>query len=375
MSAMKMDYYEILGVSRDATESELKTAYRKLAHKFHPDKNPGNKDAEESFKKASEAYAVLSDAEKRAHYDRFGHAGMGNTGDDFAHGINIQDIFGDIFGDFFGAGGGGGGRKRGGAERGSDLRFDLNIKFEEAAFGCEKEISIKRLENCSSCSGSGAKPGTQRETCKSCKGSGEIRMQKGFFAIAQTCPTCAGAGMRITDPCTTCRGNGRQPVMRDLKVKVPAGIEAGMKLRYVGEGESGQFGGPRGDLYIVINIAEHPIFERDESNVLCEVPVSFVTAALGAKIDVPTLDGKVQMNIPAGTQSGSVFRLKEKGIVRMRGGNNNRRGDQLVTIRIEVPRKLSNRQKDLLKEFGESSEAETHPENKGFFDKVKELFG
>ncbi len=370
-----MDYYEILGVSRDATESELKSAYRKLAHKYHPDKNPGNKEAEENFKKASEAYAVLSDAEKRAQYDRFGHAGMGNMGDDFAHGINIQDIFGDIFGDFFGGGGAGGGRKRSVGERGSDLRVDLTIKFEEAAFGVEKEISITRLEDCATCHGSGAKPGTKKETCKACKGTGEIRMQKGFFAIAQTCPTCGGTGTRIIDPCTTCRGSGRQPVTRDLKIKVPAGIEDGMKLRYVGEGEGGLHGGQRGDLYVVINILPHPIFERDESNVLCEVPVSFVTAALGAKIDVPTLDGRVQMTIPPGTQSGAVFRLKEKGIVRMRSGNNNKRGDELVTIKIEVPRKLTAKQKELLKEFAESSEAETNPESKGFFDKMRELFG
>ena len=372
MSAKKMDYYEILGVSRDATESELKTAYRKLAHKYHPDKNPGDKDAEENFKKASEAYAVLSDAEKRAQYDRFGHAGMGNMGDDFAHGINIQDIFGDIFGDFFGNGSG---KKRGAVERGADLRVDLSIKFEEAAFGCEKEISIKRLESCATCNGGGAKPGTQKEVCKACKGAGEIRMQKGFFAIAQTCPNCGGMGARITDPCTSCRGSGRLPVMREMKVKVPAGIEDGMKLRYVGEGEGGILGGPRGDLYVVIAILPHPIFEREENNVLCEVPISFVTASLGAKIDVPTLDGKVQMTIPAGTQAGEIFRLKEKGIVRMRGGNHNKRGDQLVRIKIEIPRKLTNRQKDLLKEFADSSEAETHPENKSFFDKVRELFG
>lgn len=374
MSVKKMDYYEILGVSRDATESELKSAYRKLAHQYHPDKNPGNKEAEENFKKASEAYAVLSDAEKRAQYDRFGHAGVGNMGDDFAHGINIQDIFGDIFGDFFG-GGGQAGRRRSQAERGSDLRLDLSIKFEEAAFGCEKEVSIKRLESCSTCDGSGAKPGTEKETCKACKGTGELRMQKGFFAMAQTCPTCGGQGVRITDPCGTCRGSGRKPMMRDIKVKVPAGIEEGMKLRYIGEGESGLLGGPHGDLYVVINIIPHPIFQREDNNVLCEIPIAFVSAALGAKIEVPTLDGKVQMTIPPGTQSGAIFRLKEKGIVRMRGGNHNKRGDQLVKVKVEVPRKLTARQKELLKEFGDSSEAETHPENKGFFDKVRELFG
>lgn len=372
MPADKKDYYEILGVSRDATEAELKTAYRKLAHKYHPDKNPGNKEAEEQFKSASEAYAVLSDTQKRAQYDRFGHAGMGNMGDDFASGINIQDIFGDIFGDFFG---GGQGKKRSRAERGSDLRFHLNVKFEEAAFGVEKEITIKRQEACSQCHGSGAKPGTKKETCASCRGAGEIRMQKGFFAISQTCPTCGGQGVRITDPCTVCRGRGREQVSRTLNVKVPAGIEDGMQLRYVGEGEGGLNNGPRGDLYVAITIDAHPIFEREGSDVLCEVPISFVAAALGSKIDVPTLDGKVQMSIPAGTQSGAVFRLKEKGIVRMRGANNNKRGDQLVQVKIEVPKKLSARQKELLKEFGDISHEETHPMHKGFFEKVRELFG
>lgn len=374
MSTKNMDYYEILGVSRDATESELKSAYRKLAHKYHPDKNPGNKEAEEQFKRASEAYAVLSDTQKRAQYDRFGHAGMGSMGEDFASGINIQDIFGDIFGDFFG--GGSGGRKRSSrVERGSDLRFGLSIKFEEAAFGVEKELNIERSESCSTCSGSGAKPGSKKETCNACRGSGEIRMQKGFFAIAQTCPTCKGQGSRISDPCGKCRGSGREQAERTIRVKVPAGIDEGMQLRYVGEGEGGTGGGPRGDLYVAITIEHHPIFERDGTNVLCNVPISFVEAALGAKIEVPTLDGKVQMTIPAGTQSGSIFRLKDKGIVRMRGANNSKRGDQLVKVSVEVPKKLSNRQKELLKEFAEISQEETNPENKGFFDKVREIFG
>lgn len=371
MSA-KNDYYEILGVSRDATESELKSAYRKLAHKYHPDKNPGNAEAEENFKKASEAYSVLSDAQKRAQYDRFGHSGMGNMGDDFSAGINIQDIFGDIFGDFFG---GGGGRKRTRAERGADLRYNLKITFKEAAFGTEKEITINRLENCSTCGGSGAKAGSKKETCATCHGSGEIRMQKGFFAVSQTCPTCHGQGTRITDPCSACKGSGRERHARTIKVKVPAGIEDDMQLRYSGEGEGGLNGGPRGDLYIAVSIDPHPIFERDGANILCQVPISFSSAALGSKIEVPTIDGKVQMSIPAGTQSGAVFRLKEKGIVRMRSGNNNKRGDQLVTVRVEVPKKLSNRQKELLKEFEEISQDETHPEHKSFFDKVRELFG
>lgn len=369
----KTDYYEVLGVGRDATESELKTAYRKLAHKYHPDKNPGDKDGEEHFKRASEAYAVLSDAQKRAQYDRFGHAGIGGMGDDFSGNINIQDIFGDIFGDFFG--GGSSQRKKSRGERGADLRYHLNIKFEEAAFGVEREISIKRKEACATCDGTGAQPGTKRVTCSSCHGAGEIRMQKGFFAIAQTCHNCDGTGERIESPCKACKGSGRQPVVRKIKVKVPAGIEDGMQLRYTGEGEGGLRGGGRGDLYIAVVIDQHPIFEREGVDVLCEVPISFNQAALGAKIEVPTLDGKVQMTIPAGTQSGSLFRLKEKGIVRMRGGIDKKRGDQLVSVKVEVPKKLSARQKELLKEFAEISNEESHPERKGFFDKVRELFG
>lgn len=368
----KTDYYEILGVGRDATESELKSAYRKLAHKYHPDKNPGDKNGEEQFKKASEAYAVLSDAEKRAQYDRFGHAGLNGMGDDFGSSINIQDIFGDIFGDFFG---GGQSRRRNRQERGADLRYHLNIKFEEAAFGTEKEISIKRKEACEICDGSGAEPGSKKQNCHTCHGAGEIRMQKGFFAVAQSCPTCQGQGVRIEKPCKSCKGSGRTAKLRKIKVKVPAGIEEGMQLRYSSEGEGGLRGGGRGDLYVAITIDAHPLFERDGMTVLCEIPISFTDAALGAKIEVPTLDGKVQMNIPQGTQSGAIFRLKEKGIVRMRGGIDKKRGDQLVKVKIEVPTKLSPRQKELLKEFQENSNDDSHPEHRGFFDKVRELFG
>jgi molecular chaperone DnaJ len=369
----KADYYEILGVSRDATESELKSAYRKLAHKYHPDKNPGNKEAEERFKQASEAYAVLSDSQKRAQYDRFGHSGMGQGAEDFAQGINIQDIFGDIFGDFFG--GASSSRRRNRAERGADLQYNLKISFTEAAFGCEKEVSIKRSESCSDCQGSGAKPGSKSINCTSCHGSGEIRMQKGFFAISQSCPACGGQGSRISDPCTGCRGSGLKPNVAKFNVKVPAGIEEGISLRYSGEGEQGKGGGTRGDFYVQIAIEPHPIFEREGIHVHCKVPISFSDAALGAKIEVPTLDGKISMNIPAGTQSGSVFRLKEKGIVKMREAAKGKRGDQLVTVRVEVPRTLSARQKELLKEFSEISKEESHPEHKGFFEKVRELFG
>jgi molecular chaperone DnaJ len=372
--AATRDYYEILSVSRDASESDIKTAYRKLAHKYHPDKNPGDKKAEELFKEASEAYAILSDAQKRAQYDRFGHAGVGNMGEDFSSNVNIQDIFGDIFGDFFG-GGGGGGRKRSQAQRGSDLKYNLPLKFEEAAFGVEKEITIERSEACETCDGSGAKPGSSKTTCTMCKGQGEVRMQKGFFAISQTCPQCQGQGSKITDPCVTCRGRGRQKASRKILVRVPAGIDTNVSLRYVGEGEGGLKGGPRGDLYVVIQVAAHPLFARDGADVLLDLPISFAQAALGDKVDVPTLDGKVSMSIPAGTQPGTVFRMKEKGIVRLNSGSTKKRGDQLVTVKLEVPKKLSAKQKELLKEFMDISADENHPEHKGFFEKMREIFG
>lgn len=367
MSNKKRDYYEVLGVNRDASESELKAAYRKLAHKYHPDKNPSDKAAEELFKEASVAYGVLSDAEKRAQYDRFGHAGMGNMGDDFGQSVNIQDIFGDIFGDFFGV------NKASKREKGADLKVHLNIAFKEAAFGCEKEIKLKRKESCIECSGSGAKNPKNKISCSMCKGHGEITMQKGFFAISQTCPQCKGQGVVITDPCNICKGSGKRSVESSLKVKVPAGIEDGIQLRYAQEGEAGSAKGPKGDLYIAIGILPHPIFTRDGANVLCEVPISFADAALGAKIDVPTLDGRVSMTIPPGTQTGSIFRLKEKGMIKF--GRPFERGDEMVKVKIEVPKKLSSKQKELLKEWQGSFSEETHPENKSFFEKVKELFG
>jgi molecular chaperone DnaJ len=367
----KRDYYEVLGVARDAGERELKVAYRQLAHQLHPDKNPGDKAAEEKFKEASVAYTVLSDPEKRAKYDRFGHAGLGANGggDDFSS--NIQDIFGDIFGDFFG----GGSRRRSQGQRGSDLRYDLQITFEEAAFGVSKEISIRRNEACNTCSGSGAKPGTKPVACKTCAGQGEVRVSQGFFAIAQTCPSCRGAGQTISDPCTDCRGSRMRQVERKLDVKVPPGVDDGIQLRFNGEGEGGLQGGQRGDLYVVIAVAEHPLFTRQDFDVVCEVPISFTQAALGAKIDVPTLDGKVSMQIPAGTQSGAVFRLAKKGIPHLRSAHGDRRGDELVQVHLEVPKHLNAKQKDLLKQFASLSGEENLPDHKGFFDKVKELFG
>jgi len=368
--AAKRDYYEVLGVSRGASDKDIKSAYRKLAHQYHPDKNTAaDRESEEKFKEASEAYAILSDAEKRAQYDRFGHQGVSGFSEDYS--VNVQDIFGDIFGEFFGRGRRGGG----GGQRGSDLRYDLQIEFIEAAFGVEKEITIKRNEACKTCDGSGAKPGSKPVKCSTCDGHGEVRVSRGFFAIAQTCPACQGQGERIADPCTDCRGRKLVSVKRDIKVKVPAGIDSQTQLRYQGEGDGGLKGGGRGDLYIVIDVKEHPLFARDGYDVVCDVPVSFTQAALGAKIDVPTLDGKVNLSIPAGTQYGTVLRMKGKGIVHLRSRNQEIRGDQLVRVHVEVPKHLNTKQKELLKEFANISGEECFPENKGFFDKVKELFG
>ena len=369
MSA-KRDYYEVLGVARDADDRVLKKAYHKLAMQFHPDKNPGDKAAEENFKEASEAYAVLSDVDKRAHFDRFGHAGpemSGYSAQQYA--VNLQDIFGDLFGDLFGGKRGG----RGGASRGSDLRFHLEITFEEAAFGAQKDITIPRLEDCSTCSGTGAKPGTKVKPCAQCGGAGEIRVAQGFFAIAQTCRACGGAGRTVESPCADCRGKGQKEQERQLAVKVPGGVNDGTRLRFVGEGEGGRGGGPRGDLYVVISIKEHPLFTREEQDVICDIPLSFPQAALGCSLEVPTLDGKVSMKVPAGTQPGAVFRLRNKGIPALRGGG---RGDQLVRVRVEVPKKLTHEQQGLLEKFAAAtSPGDSLPDNKSFFDKVKELFG
>jgi len=364
----KRDYYEVLGVARDADDRVLKKAYHKLALQFHPDKNPDDKAAEESFKEASEAYAVLSDGDKRAHYDRFGHSGpeMGGSAQQYA--VNLQDIFGDLFGDLFGGRRGG----RGGQTRGSDLRFHLEITFEEAAFGAQKDITIPRLEDCVTCEGSGAKPGTKAKPCGQCGGAGEIRVAQGFFAIAQTCRACGGAGRVVESPCVDCRGKGQKEQERQLAVKVPAGVNEGTRLRFVGEGEGGRGGGPRGDLYVVVSVKEHPLFSREEQDVICEVPLSFPQAALGCSLEVPTLDGKVSMKVPSGTQPGAVFRLRNKGIPALRGSG---RGDQLVRVRIEVPKRLNSEQQALLEKFAAASSEENHPENKSFFDKVKELFG
>ena len=366
-TSQKRDYYEVLGVSRSATAQELKSAYRKVALQYHPDRNPGNKEAEEKFKEASEAYEVPSNADKRGRYDRFGHAEdlFEGFGAGFS-GTAINDIFGDIFGEIFG-----GRRTRGGRARGADLRYNLEIAFEEAAFGCEVQVRVPRPRGCETCNGSGSKSGRPRQ-CPTCGGSGELRFTQGFFSVSRSCSQCGGTGQIVADPCPKCGGQGRYNSESQISVKIPAGVDTGTRVRLAGEGEAGEQGGPPGDLYVVIHVKEHPIFVREDSEVLCEVPISFTQAALGAQIEVPTLDGKVKMKIPAGTQSGKVLRLRGKGIPRLHGGG---RGDHHVRVNVETPTELTREQRDLLERFAEISGEETHPQSKSFFEKVRELFG
>lgn len=378
----KRDYYEILGVARNATDQELKSAYRKLALKYHPDRNPSDKHAEEHFKEAAEAYAVLADAQKRAAYDRFGHAGVGaaagGAGFDPTIFADFNDIFGNLgdifgFGDLFGAG-----RRRGGPQRGSDLRYDLEISFEEAARGSETTIQIPREESCETCSGTGASPGTSAETCPQCKGRGQLRFQQGFLTIARPCHVCHGTGRVITKPCSTCRGTGRTTQERRITVKIPAGIATGQRLRLHGEGEHGGAGGPAGDLYVVVHVQEHPFFHREGDDLYCEAPVNFPTLALGGEIEVPTLDGSETLAIPAGTQSAARFKLRGKGMPNVGGRG---KGDLFVIVRPVIPKKLTKEQKRLLEQLSATMEPQTisadtaRDEERPFFDKVKDIFG
>jgi len=378
----KRDYYEILGISRDASPQEIKKAYRRLAIKYHPDRNPDNsKEAEEKFKEVSEAYKILSEPEKRQIYDQYGHAGLeaevgagaGFGGFGFDPFKIFEEVFGrgsfggDIFGDFFGR------RARAGeAQPGSDLHYTLEISFEEAAFGTEKEIRIGRYEPCSSCKGSGIKPGSGPETCPTCKGSGYVSVSQGFFSISRTCTQCQGRGTIIRDPCRQCRGAGRTRTNRKIKVKIPAGVDHGAHLRLGGQGEAGLHGGPPGDLYVSLRVRPHPIFERDGNNIICEVPISFAQAALGGKVTVPTLNGKVKLTIPPATQTNKIFRLRDRGIPYLHSSS---RGDQLVKVVVETPVSLNEEQKELLRKFDGLRAGNGQPRMKDFFNKVKRIFG
>ena len=366
----KRDYYEVLGVARAATEQEIKSAYRKLALQFHPDRNPNNPDAEEKFKECSEAYAVLADGEKRAVYDRFGHAGLGGSA---GAGFDPSDL-GDIFGDFFGLGEifGGGTRKRSRTQRGADLREDINLEFEEAVFGTETKVTVRRHESCEECRGSGAAAGKAPVTCRSCNGRGQVRYQQGFFSIARTCPTCQGTGSVITDPCAKCKGEGRVLKQRTVDAKIPAGVEDGTRIRYSGFGEGGLHGGPPGDLYVVLHVKEHPFFEREGNDLHCVIPVSFSQAALGAEISVPTLEGDHVLKVPDGTQSGTTLRIRGKGVPVLNGHG---KGDLFVEVRVQTPGKLNKRQRELLQELEGLTKVENRPQRRTLLGKVKDIFG
>lgn len=360
------DYYEILGVAKNASDEEIKKAYRKLAMKHHPDRNPG-KDSEEKFKEAKQAYEILSDPEKRSAYDQFGHAGVNPQGGGFSGG-GFSDAFGDIFGDIFG-----GGQRRDRVYRGADLRYNLEITLEEAARGTETKIRIPTLEECTTCHGSGAKPGTDPVTCTTCGGHGQVRMQQGFFSVQQTCPRCHGHGKMITDPCGTCHGEGRVKKHKTLSVKIPAGVDTGDRIRLAGEGEAGPNGGPSGDLFVVIHLKEHPVFKRDGDDLHCEMPISFATAALGGEVEIPTLDSHAKIKIPPETQSGKIFRLRGKGI---KGVRSHSAGDLMCHMIVETPVNLSERQRELLQEFESLSPGRNNnPRAQSFMDKVKAFFG
>jgi molecular chaperone DnaJ len=374
MATKKRDYYEVLGINRDASDEDIKKAYRKLAMKHHPDRNPDSKDGEEKFKEAKEAYEVLSEAEKRRAYDAYGHAGvnpqMGGPGEGPGFG-GFAEAFGDIFSDIFG---GGQGRGRSSVFRGADLRYNLEVSLEQAARGTETKIRIPTMETCETCKGSGAKPGTSPKTCETCHGAGTVRLSQGFFSIQQTCPTCHGTGKMVSDPCATCRGAGRIKKHKTLSVKIPAGVDEGDRIRLSGEGEAGVNGGPPGDLYVVIHLKEHSVFQRDGDDLHCEMPISYTQAALGGEIEIPTLEGSAKIKVPAETQTGQVFRLRGKGI---KGVRSTYPGDLLCEVVIETPVRLTERQKELLRELEDinKKDGDRHnPRAKSFMEKVREFF-
>lgn len=365
----KADYYELLGVSRDCNDQELKSAYRRLAMKFHPDRNPGNPEAEESFKQASEAYQVLSDPQKRAAYDRYGHAGLsGAAGAEGFSGADIGDIFGDFFGEMFNMGGN---RRASRAERGRDIRYDLTLEFEDAVFGQQREITFRRAGLCHDCKGSGAQAGSGPTTCQQCAGRGQVRYQQGFFSIARTCPICNGSGQVIVKPCASCNGNGRVDERKTIQAQIPAGVEDGTRIRYQGEGDAGRYGGPSGDLYVILSVRPHKFFERDGSDLHCVIFISFPQAALGAEIEVPTLEGNATLRIPEGTQSGREIRLRNKGVPRL---NEHGRGDLVVQLVVQTPKKLTKAQRELIRQLGDTMQVENTPTSRSLLNKMKDLF-
>ncbi|CBW73970.1 molecular chaperone DnaJ [Mycetohabitans rhizoxinica] len=372
----KRDYYDVLGVAKNASDDDIKKAYRKLAMKYHPDRNPGNKDAEEHFKEAKEAYEMLSDSQKRAAYDQYGHAGVDpNMGAAGAQGFGgFADAFGDIFGDIFGQAAGGGRRAGPQVYRGADLRYSMEITLEQAAHGYETQIRVPSWASCQVCRGSGAKPGTKPETCPTCHGQGQVRMSQGFFSIQQACPKCHGTGTYVPEPCAHCHGVGKVKENKTLEVKIPAGIDEGMRIRSAGNGEPGINGGPNGDLYVEIHIKPHTVFERDGDDLHCQMPIAFTTAALGGEIEVPTLAGKASFTVPEGTQSGKTFRLRGKGL---KGLRSSLPGDLYVHVQVETPVKLTDTQRDLLRQFEKSlveGGGRHSPQSKGWFDRVKSFF-
>lgn len=368
----KADYYDVLGVPREATDQELKSAYRKQALKYHPDRNPGDHTAEDKFKQASEAYQVLSDPDKRAVFDRYGHAGLGAQGfqgNPFAGGVDIGDIFGDLFGEMFSMGGASQRTSR--QNRGDDLRFDLAIDFEDAVFGIQKEVRIRRLETCAACQGRGSASGRGPTLCSQCQGRGQLRYQQGFFSVARTCGACNGAGSVISDPCPACRGEGRAATEIKLNVKVPPGVEDGTRIRYSGEGDAGRAGGPKGDLYVVLSIRSHDFFERHGHDLYCVIPISFPQAALGAEFEMPGIDGPVTVKIPEGTQSGRELRMRGRGVPFL---NERGKGDLVVKVLVQIPRKLSRAQRELVTKLSETLAVDNQPASPGLLEKMKDLF-